>query len=187
MTDNKAKSIIDDMFSSVLGSLPIINFAKVKPDAVIPSKREEDGCYDVYACFDEEFIEIPPFTIKLISTGIASAFDNRFRFGIRERGSSGTKGLSFRSGQIDSGFRGEWFVPINNTTNKLIIIAKEDYVFDNNFLLDSNYITLYPYEKAICQVALEEVPKVQIKEIAYEDLLNIGSDRGLGMLGASGK
>jgi len=35
-----------------------IYFAKVKQNAIIPSKREEDGCYDVYACFDEDYITI---------------------------------------------------------------------------------------------------------------------------------
>ena len=46
-------------------------FAKVIEDAIIPSKREEDGCMDLYSCFDEEFIVIQPHTNKLINTGIA--------------------------------------------------------------------------------------------------------------------
>ncbi|HZJ99938.1 MAG TPA: hypothetical protein VFC79_08030 [Tissierellaceae bacterium] len=164
-----------------------IYFAKVNPNAIIPSKREEDGCYDIYACFEGDYISIPPHTIKLIPTGIASAFLSKFRFGIRERGSSGTKGLSYRAGQIDSGYRGEWFVPINNTTGKLIIIAKKEYVEQNKFLSSCKDITLYEYEKAICQVALEEVPKADIKEIPYEELLKIESERGSGMLGSSEK
>lgn len=164
-----------------------IYFAKVRPNAIIPSKREEDGCYDVYACFDEDYIAIPPSSIKLIPTGIASAFSSKYRAGIRERGSSGTKGLAYRAGQIDSGYRGEWFIPINNTTDKLIIVAKSEYIKQNPFLLECEDIMVYPYEKAICQVALEEVPQLQVEEISYEELQSKESERGAGKLGSSGK
>ena len=37
-------------------------FAKTKGDAIIPTKRDEDGCYDIYACFDEDEITIEPLT-----------------------------------------------------------------------------------------------------------------------------
>lgn len=164
-----------------------ILFAKVRPNGVIPSKRDEDGCYDIYSCFEEDYIEIAPGEIKLIPTGIASAFNSKYRVGVRERGSSGTKGLAFRAGQIDSGYRGEWFIPINNTSNKLIVIIKKEYLKENPFLSRSKYITLYPYEKGICQVALEEVPDVDIEEKSYEELQSIESDRGFGKLGSSGK
>lgn len=165
--------------------IDIVYFSKVKPNATIPSKREEDGCYDVYACFDEDFMLIYPNTIKLIPTGIASAFSSKYRFDIRERGSTGTKGMSVRAGQIDSGFRGEWFIAINNTTNKPIYIAKNSAM---TYLSEiSEFATIYSYEKAICQVALEEVPKVQVEEISYDKLKNIKSERGIDMLGASGK
>ena len=164
-----------------------IYFAKVKQNAIIPSKREEDGCYDVYACFDEDYITIPPSSIKLIPTGIASAFSSKYRVGVRERGSSGTKGLAYRAGQIDSGYRDEWFIPINNTTNKLIVVAKPHYLRENPFLSECKDITVYPYNKAICQVALEEVPQVEVKEISYDVLKNIPSERGTGKLGSSGK
>ena len=65
-----------------------IKFAKTRPDAKIPSKRQGDGCYDIYVCFDEEFVEIHPHTVKLIPTGICSTFDSNYRFGFRERGSN---------------------------------------------------------------------------------------------------
>lgn len=164
-----------------------VYFAKMNPNAVIPTKRDEDGCYDIYACFNEDYIEIIPHTIKLIPTGIASSFSKEYRIGIRERGSTGTKGLAYRAGQIDSGYRGEWFIPINNTTNKLIVIAKKEYVAQNPFLVSSDWITVYPYEKAICQAALERVPQIQVKEITYETLLGMESERGSGRLGSSGK
>lgn len=162
-----------------------IYFSRVNPNATIPSKREEDGCYDVYACFNEDFILIYPNTIKAIPTGIASAFDPKYRFDIRERGSTGSRGLSVRAGQIDSGFRGEWFILINNTTNKPIYIAKSSAMSWLNEI--SEFVTIYPYNKAICQAAFELVPPVTIEEIPYDKLMNIKSERGKGKLGASGK
>jgi dUTP pyrophosphatase len=160
-----------------------ILFAKVKPDAIIPSKREEDGCYDIYACFDDNCIVIEPHTTKLIRTGIASAFSPKYRINCkRERGSTGKYSMTIVSGQIDSGFRGEWFIAINNTSNKYIYIDKSvDKVYENE-----DTVT-YPYTKAIGQFAVEFVPDVDIKETTYEELLTIQSNRGVGELGSSGK
>lgn len=165
-----------------------IYFSKLKENAKIPSKREEDGCYDIYACFDEDYIVIEPGEIKLIPTGIASCFDKKYRIELRERGSSGTKGLARRAGQIDSGYRNEWFVPINNTTNKTIYIAKDIEALKEEIDEDMlTYRTFYPYSKAICQAALEFVPDVDVEEIPYNELLKFTSERGLGSLGSSGK
>jgi dUTP pyrophosphatase len=165
-----------------------IYFSKLKEGAKIPSKREEDGCYDIYACFDEDYIVIDPCQIKLIPTGIASCFNKKYRIELRERGSSGIKGLARRAGQIDSGYRNEWFVPINNTTNKTIYIAKN--VEELKEEIDEDllpYCVFYPYDKAICQAALEFVPDVDVEEIPYDELIKFASERGMGALGSSGK
>ena len=47
--------------------------------------------------------------------------------------------------------------------------------------------TIYPYEKAIAQVLVVPVPKVNIEELTYNELKEIESDRGMGALGSSGK
>lgn len=161
-----------------------IFFAKVKEGATIPSKRDEDGCYDVYACFEEgvDMRIIKPGEVKLIPTGIASACDKKYRFGGRERGSTGTKCMAFRAGQIDSGYRGEWFVPINNTGNKTIIIRKG---IKESFEEDD--VIYYPASKAIASIALEFVPDVDVKEVTYEELQAMTSERGVTCLGQSGK
>ena len=33
-------------------------WAKIKEDAIIPTKKDEDAGYDIYACFDDDFIRI---------------------------------------------------------------------------------------------------------------------------------
>lgn len=176
-------------------------FAKVRQNAIIPSKREEDAGYDVYACFDEDEIVISPGEIKFIPTGIATAFPSDYVLLARERGSTGSKGLAVRCGVIDSGYRDEIFIPINNTTDKIIIISKdiektkrkvirnEIIILGNEYspsLLDRHY-TFYPYSKAIAQLILVPVPKVEVKELSYEELSKIKSERGTGKLGSTNK
>ena len=157
-------------------------FAKTKDGAIIPTKRDEDGCYDIYACFDEEEVEIKPFTNKLIDSGIATAFDKRWRLAIRERGSNSKSGLITMSGQVDSGYRGSIFVSLYNANSVPVIISKNV----DNLEKTDDYIKV-PYSKAIAQFAMEEVPVLEEKEIDYEILKTIASERGIGALGSSGK
>lgn len=162
-----------------------VYFAKVKPNAIVPSKRVEDAGFDIYPCFEDEYIIISPHETKLIPTGIASVCNNDYAFILKERGSTGTKGMAQRCGVIDSGYRGEWFVPITNTTDRPIIIFKTGHEHS----IYSTFIDAieYPYEKAICQAMLVPVPKTEVKEISFEDLKNIKSERGDGALGSSNK
>jgi dUTP pyrophosphatase len=82
--------------------------------------------------------------------------------------------MAVRSGIIDASYRGEIFVPINNTGNNVIIITKnpnKDY---------GRLVNVYPYTKAIAQLLLLPVPEVEVKEITYDELLQIPSNRGTG-------
>lgn len=189
-----------------------VKFAKVRPDAIIPSKRDEDMGFDIYACFDEDYMVINPHETKLIPTGIASACDPGYGFLLFERGSTGSKGIARRCGVIDSGYRNEWFIGLTNTTMDTLFITKlstEDTIkkfaddwstnvhhagntaAELSLRLEAEFIAkhsiMYPYSKAIAQVLIAPVPKVNREEISYEDLKAIPSERGLGALGSSGK
>lgn len=157
-------------------------FAKTRKNAIVPSKRIEDGCYDIYACFDEEEMVIRPHKIELIPTGIASAFSSKYRLAIRERGSNTKSTLLTVAGQIDSGYRGEIFIALYNSSDIPVFITKS-----NQNLRNYMKVIQVPYSKAIAQFAIEEVPLMEIKEISYEELKNIESERGLGCLGSSNK
>jgi dUTP pyrophosphatase len=158
-------------------------FAKVKEGATIPTKRLEDAAYDIYACFEEDYFVIEPFTTKLVPTGIASAFTPKWVALLRERGSNGSKGIAQRAGVIDSGYRGEWFVPLTNTNRVPVVIAKEGVKLP---LIYKNSI-VYPYTKGIAQVLMVEVPVLDVREVDYDDLLKVKSERGTGCLGSSNK
>ena len=188
-----------------------VKFAKVRPDAKIPSKRDEDMGFDIYACFDEDYMVINPHETKLIPTGIASSCDSDYGFVLRERGSTGSKGIALRAGVIDSGYRNEWFVGLTNTGRNTVCITKlprEELMtkytemmtnlerFASEFAKkcyevmmwrNASEFVLYPYEKAIAQALVVPVPKVNVEEISYDALQNIESERGLGALGSSGK
>lgn len=178
-----------------------VKFAKVKEGAVIPSKREEDMGFDIYACFDEDYIVLEPNEVKLIPTGIASACNHEYGFLLRERGSTGSKGLALRAGVIDSGFRNMWWVCLSNITDHDIFITKlsaEETIekhydskrygdFDANFWEYVRKNVCYPYSKAIAQALVIPVPKVEIEEVSYDELCAIESERGMGALGSSNK
>ena len=168
-----------------------IKFAKVRPDAKIPNKREEDAAMDIYACFDDNYMEIMPNETKMIPTGIMSACEKDYCIILKERGSTGSKGMALRCGVIDSGYRGEIFVAITNTTDKIIFISKlqrqellAKYINAN--MREQNSI-IYPYEKAIAQALVIPVPNTVIEEVSYEELQMIASERGTGKLGSSNK
>ena len=120
----------------------------------------------------------------MIPTGLASAFSSHYVAILKERGSTGSKGIGQRAGVIDSGYRGEWLVPLTNHNNTPLVICKEKALKANTF--DTNSI-IYPYEKAIAQCILVEVPQLSTTEISYEALLQFESERGTGRLGSSGK
>lgn len=229
-----------------------IIFAKVKENAIIPSKEDENAGFDIYACWDgveKKDKIIKPHTTKLIPTGIACALPINYYFQVEERGSTGSKGIKKSAGVVDSGYRGEIFVAISNVNDRYLIFGDKDtYLQDaldelkkwqsvdvNNlteqdkldmekFLKDQyqdsyNNLTdeekemvirniyqeikspdndetliknisnaiFYPETKAIAQLVLHKVDNLPVREISFEELKQIPSKRGNGILGSSGK
>ena len=181
-----------------------VKFAKVKEGAIIPSKRDEDMGFDIYSCFDEDFIAIAPHETKLIPTGIASACDKDYGIILFERGSTGSRGMARRAGIVDSGYHGEIFVGLTNTTENTLFITKLsneetlnkyheirpksfwDRLF-GSFIKSKNNDIFYPYTKAIAQALVIPVPHTVVEEISYDELCAIESERGMGALGSSNK
>jgi dUTP pyrophosphatase len=187
----KFKKLLEQQTFPILSTIKLkdkVYFSKTKSNAIIPSKTEENAGRDIYACFDEAYLVIAPHKTVMIPTGIASACSNDYYFQLFERGSTGTKGMGQRCGVIDASYRNEWFVPITNHNNDRTIVIRKEGVSNRDIFGDimPNIID-YPYEKAICQAVLLPVPKVEVEEIPYDELLNMKSDRMLGNLGSSNK
>lgn len=170
------------IFKELNKATPTILFAKVRETATIPSKDVENGGYDIYADFDEDYVIIHPQQVVMVPTGIASSVTDDWVLIVKERGSTGSKAMAVRAGVVDSGYRGEIFVALNNTGEHAVIIAKKGVQVEAG-----EGVVVYPYEKAIAQMLMIPVPKARIKEISYEELQAIPSKRGTGALGSSKK
>ena len=164
-------------------------WAKKHPNAIIPSKRIEDAGYDIRLCYDgDQDILILPNHNVILNTGLSCAYHHSKVMTAWEKSTTGSLNASLRMGIIDSGYRGEIKVCINNTGNKPIIITKDESLknkegkYKEKKLIDK---ILYPYSKAICQVVFLEKPEMEVSEISYEDLLKIPSQRGNGMIGST--
>lgn len=156
-------------------------FAKVRPEAIIPTKTDENAGYDIYACTDQDIV-LEPHETKLIPTGIAAAVSKDYYLQIEERGSTGSKGIKRSAGVVDSGYRGEIFVAITNASDRPLVICQNE--MDTVNIPEAR---VYPLTKAIAQLIVHRVPKMNVKEIQYDDLIKIESDRGAGALGSSNK
>ena len=177
-------------------------FAKVRPNAIIPTKDDENAGFDIYACFDEDYMVIPAHNTVLVPTGIASAMTEKYYLNVAERGSTGSKGIKYSAGIIDSGYRGEIFIALSNVNDVDVIISKfsEEELFTltptGKRIFQESYnlpewaktdVIFYPYSKAIAQLIVHEVKKMNVSEISYEELKAIPSKRRDGSLGSSGK
>lgn len=159
-----------------------VYFSQTKPNSIVPSKRSEDAGFDLYACFDEQEIVISPGEIKIVPTGIATAFESNMVLFVKERSSTGSIGLSLRMGVVDSGYRGELLIGLNNTTKKNIIITKAV-----TQVTKEETQVLYPYTKAIAQGVFLFLPQIISEQVPYEDLMEMKSERMTDSMGKSGK
>lgn len=143
-----------------------IKFAKLNENAVIPTGREEDLGLDFYAVQTEydQLLHIPAHTVAKISTGIAMAMDSDYGMILKERSSLGAAGLAIRAGVIDSGYRGEVIVCLENTTN-------EPYILD--------------LKNAVAQGVLIPNPIKVVEEYTVDELNEIKSERGVGGFGST--
>ena len=172
---------------------PIVYFCKLNDTAVIPSKRDEDAGYDVYANFIEDFMCFLPFQTKLVPTGIAGALPSDYYFQVEERSSTGSKGIKKSAGVIDSGYRGEYKIAVTNCTLKPLVISKlsveqlPSLISIEGQEFDINECFIHPYSKAIAQLVLHKVPCVEVKEITIDEFNKIPSLRGVDGFGSTNK
>ena len=159
-----------------------ILFAKLREGAVIPSKRDEDSDYDLYACFEEEEFVIPAFSTRLIPTGLISAFDESLGVKFEERGSNTRWCGIVQAGVIDSGYRGEWLCAMYNGNPVPVHISKAVQEVERR-----EDRVLVPYTKAICQFHVREILKTAVHEVSPDEIMAHASQSGAGRLGSSGK
>lgn len=100
----------------------IINIKKLNSKAIIPTYGTQYSAgADLYAVCDTK-IEIKPYTMEMIKTGLAFSIKDGYVGLIFARSSLGTKkGLApaNKVGVIDSDYRGEVMVPLFNQSNEI--------------------------------------------------------------------
>lgn len=160
-------------------------FASPFDDVKTPNKKPGDAGYDIYAHFNEEHMVIKPHETKMIPTDLHTAFNENYVMILKERGSTGTKGIGQRCGVVDSSFRGAIFAPITNHNDKPLLITKETSESALEALKE-DYI-VYPYSKAICQAVMAYVPKLITHRVSMDVYAKYTTERGTGALGSSGK
>lgn len=168
-------------------------FAKIRPDAILPTKRLEDAGYDIYANFDGDVLIIPAHSTVAVSTGVAAALSHNYYIQVAERGSTGKIGLKKSAGVMDSGYRGEYLILLSNINKFDIAISKKTaeelgktFVFGGKKYRTKKCL-IYPQSKAIAQLVVLPVPQMNCQEIEYEELKQIPSLRGDGKYGSSKK
>ena len=159
-------------------------WAKASETAVIPTKRDEDGGYDLFCDYpsDTHNVEIKPHETIMIPTNIHVAFPKKYVMILKERGSNGSIGLAQRAGVIDSGYRGAIFVAITNENDIPVVITRSTDKVER--FAGKIY---YPMSKAISQAVMVVSPQLDSKEVTMEEFNKIPSERGDGKLGSSGK
>ena len=142
-----------------------IEFAKLDPDAIIPTKGSPQAAgWDLYAL---EETTVRRNASSMIKTGLAIAIPNGWEGQIRCRSSLGKKGMIMPNGigTIDSDYRGE-----------LMVLATWIGEGDE-FIIDKG--------ERVAQLLFSRVPKVNFVERKFEELGN--TVRGEGGFGSSGR
>jgi dUTP pyrophosphatase len=153
---------------------------KLNPNVIVPSKKPGDSGYDLYVSPTFRSALLEPGEIHMFPTDISIEIPEGYAFIIKERGSTGSKGLAVRCGVVDASYRGEIFIAINNTSDSPL------YVY--NPLLDKADIDDIPYTTFSIDKALAQglIIKTENWEVVVEEELS-SSDRGAGKLGSSKK
>lgn len=164
-------------------------------ESIIPTREEGSGGYDFYALIQpsnkidsegnvsivrEQLLE--KNKVNYINTGISSAMSDKYFLDFQnERSSFAKHGGIIVAGLVDSNYRGEIKLMIIPVVKDILLTSEVEKVEDYED------IVLLPYSKAVAQATLQRVPDVEVKEISYEELKNIPSERGTGGWGSSNK
>ena len=154
-----------------------LKIKKLYPDAVIPKYQTKGASgFDLHALED---ITILPGETKLVKTGLSVAVEEGYELQVRPR-----SGLSLKTplrvanspGTVDSDYRGEVCVIINNTMEPLM----REYTPEED---DRQTFSLIKKGDRIAQGVICPVLQVEFEEVDNLD----ETDRGSGGYGSTGK
>ncbi|MFX0052979.1 MAG: dUTP diphosphatase [Candidatus Hodarchaeota archaeon] len=136
-----------------------LKIKKIHQDAQLPKKHDEnDAAFDLYSI---EEANLTSKQTKIVHTGISMEIPAGYFGKIETRSSMAFNGIFVTGGVIDSGYRGEIMVILNNFSSQEYKINKGD---------------------RIAQIVVNRVEPIKVMEV---DRLDEKNDRG-GGLGSSG-
>ena len=128
-------------------------------DAKLPTRGSEKAAgYDLYSC---ENVTLPVMGIAKIKTGVSIAIFEHHYGRIAPRSSLGVKGIMVHAGVIDSDYRGEIIVVLQNLGKSEYVIHKQD---------------------KIAQLILEKISMPQIVQVSELDD-TVRGEQGFGSTG----
>jgi len=180
-----------------------LGWYKLNDAAVVPTKTENNAGFDIYTT--ETDITLQPQEHRLFKTDLAVVPEEGWWLLVKDRGSTGSKGIHVHCGVIDNNYRGEIFICLNNdnyypvkfTNNEEPGLHTHKEKVHNTVGESSAYTLVeievidylvYPTSKAIAQIIPILQPVVESKVLSnaeWETYKN--TDRGDGKLGSSGK
>lgn len=173
-----------------------IKFARTRDDAIIPTREKGNAGFDIYGVIPKETPEssviiIEPHTTALIPTGIRSIIPDDYYIQIHERGSTGSKGIKYSAGVIDSSYRGEWFLATTNTNDKAVIFYEGNEhwldIYKDSHPKYKDAI-FYSLSKAIFQGVVHSTHNdLNVRVVPEITIDKSKTGRGNGKLGSSGK
>ena len=132
-TQQKAYKVIDTNMNKHLPTLKskskfseIVTFKKLHPNAKLPKQGTTGSIgFDVYL---PSSITLPPKQITKIPTGLAASFPNTMYLRITDRSSLALQNLSIKGGVVDSDFRGNITILMQNNTEVPITFTQDQKV-----------------------------------------------------------
>lgn len=127
-----------------------IKVKRLRPEAKLPTRAYDQAlAYDFYfAPEDGEDLLLEPVTawrlirsasVHKLATGVAVELPTEHGMILRERGSTGVKGLSIRAGVIDGDYRGEVFVLMQNLSHVPILLKPGDKIVQGILIQTPNH------------------------------------------------
>lgn len=137
-----------------------IKIKKTRPDSVVPSYAyPQDAAFDLHSVEEKNLL---PGQRHLFFLGFQTEIPKGYAALIWDKSSLGAAGLKTLGGVIDSTFRGEWSVNLQNLSDKIVSIKKG---------------------QKIAQALIQKVEYATFKSV--EKLSQ--SERGEGAYGSSGR
>lgn len=116
---------------------------KTHPKAIIPTKRQADAGFDLYAVFDESVVVQKPHEMMIFNTGLKMRFDTGYVATIKERGSTRLHNLNVGAGVVEGNYAGEYLIMMTNLNEYVDIIYADGDVAWNE--ISKALHEKYPY------------------------------------------